>query len=351
MNSALPWRMAMLSMRLGCLSALQRLSHTTRMLRSREGRPIFPYIARRGSPSFQVLTYHRLATQPDQYFPSLSVDTFELHVRFLARYYTLMNLAEVVSRIRTDKPMPENVVALTFDDGYRDNYDLAFPILRKYNASATIFLTTDFVDRNEPLWNDKVCFALKHTQCREFSLPAPHHHVYPLETAEDRISASETIRRLLRQVPHDERLSLMDMIFARLEIQSFAAIKGEALTWTQILEMRDHGITFGAHTRSHPMLSRLSLDRARSEIVESKALIEERLGCPVDLFAYPDGGRRAFSEAIRNEVEAAGFAAAVTTIPGVNGCQSDRYVLCRDGLDDGDVIQLAGRLCWYKFAS
>jgi len=334
----------------GLLRGFQHLAEETQLRRRADGPPIFPYISKRRAPNFQILTYHRLTVSHDPFFPGLSAEVFAQHVRFLSENYCLVDLGHLVRDLRSGQPIPSNAVALTFDDGYRDNFDLAFPILRQYQAPATIFLTTGFVGGNNALWNDKVSFSLRQTRCRHLSFAYHGEHYYPLVTIEDRLSASEKLRTLLRQVPHADRLAIMGDLFAQLHVDSFQDIGGDALTWDQVRQMKKNRISFGAHTVTHPILSHLPLCDAKREILESKQKIEQELDTPVELFAYPDGGPGTFDDAIINIVREAGFTAAVTTMFGTNTARTNCYSLRRSGLVETELPAFAGKLCWYKFA-
>ena len=157
--------------------------------------------------------------------------------------------------------------------------------------------------------------------------------------------------QLLRHVPHTQRLSLINVVLKCLDVNDFGELWNSMLTWDHVRQMHQHGIHFGAHTVTHPMLSRISVDEAGHEIVQSKRSIEEALNTHVELFAYPDGGFTAFNDTIKALVEAAGFRAAVTTILGTNTATTDRYELRRDGLGGLDVAAFASTLGWQRFTT
>lgn len=332
------------------LYGLHYASRVGQVRRRQDGRPAFPYVARRQRPNFQILTYHRLTATDNPFFPGVPVDVFDRQVRFLAQHYQVVDLAELLGHLDSGRPIPQDAVAVTFDDGYRDNYELAFPVLQRYGVSATIFLTTSFVNRDDVLWNDKVSLALKHTRCQELTMSYDGaERSYPLHTLAQRVSTMWELLRLLRRVPHTQRLSMIDELVQRLGVEDFSELWDTMLTWDHVRHMHQHGISFGAHTVTHPMLSRVSVDEAGHEIRQSKHSIEEALDTRIELFAYPDGGPTAFNDTVKALVEAAGFRAAVTTILGTNDAATDRYELRRDGLGEMELAAFASTLCWQKF--
>src|SRR5262249_2149348 len=228
--------------RSGLLNCLHHVAQVAQVRRQTDGRLAFPYMTRRCQPTFQALTYHRLTTTDDPFFPGIPVDVFAQHVGFLARHYQIVDLAELLQRLDNGQPVPKNAVVLTFDDGYRDNYELAFPILQQYQVPATIFLTTSFVNQEDVLWNDKVSFALKYTQCPELTMSYDgSERCYALHTPEQRLAAVSEILWLLRHIPQIDRLTLIDELLVQLGINDFRELWESMLTWEQVRQMQRHG--------------------------------------------------------------------------------------------------------------
>lgn len=334
------------------LYGLHQVARVSQVRRRRDGGLAFPYVVRRRLPNFQILMYHRLTAKYDPFFPGVSVDTFARQVHFLAKHYRVVDLAELLQHLDNGHPIPKDAVVLTFDDGYRDNYELAFPILQQYRVSATIFLTTSFLNQEDVLWNDKISLALKYTPCQEFSISYDgSERCYRLHTPAQRLGAMREMLWLLRRVPHTQRLTLIDEVLQQLGVDDFRELWASMLTWDQVRQMHQQGIGFGAHTVTHPILSRISVTQAQQEILQSKQTIEKELNVPVKLFAYPDGGLPTFNATVKAIVQEAGFHAAVTTVFGTNDATTDRYALRRDGLGALEPATFARTLCWHKFAT
>src|SRR5215467_4075836 len=142
-------------------------------------RIIFPYIKKRTTKNFQILTYHRVNDDNDPFFTGMKIDTFEKHMEYLSDYYDIMSLEEIIDRMKYND-IPDDTIAITFDDGYKDVYLNAYPILKKFSIPATIFLPTSCIDTGEVLWHDRVFSAFRETQ--KSSLPGYgiYEKTYPL---------------------------------------------------------------------------------------------------------------------------------------------------------------------------
>jgi peptidoglycan/xylan/chitin deacetylase (PgdA/CDA1 family) len=206
--------------------------------------------------------------------------------------------------------------ALTFDDGYRDTVEHALPVLRRHHAPFAVFVTTEFADGRGRLWWLELEEAVARLDRIAVSAGSE-----PIEAAcrtpEEKAAAFRRIYWALRAGPEERLRAAVALLAAEAGLDTAALARTLCLTWDELRPLaREPGVTVGAHTLSHPMLAKHAAAVARREIVESKALIEQRLGLPVRHFAYPVGdpgsaGARDFALA-----RGAGFLTAVTTRPG-----------------------------------
>jgi peptidoglycan/xylan/chitin deacetylase (PgdA/CDA1 family) len=275
------------------------------------------------TPWMTILTYHRIGernTEGDFYDPqmiSASPAGFEWQMAYLSRHFTVLSLDEIIERFHAGNPLPINLAAITFDDGYHDNYSLAYPILRRCNLPATIFLTTGLVGSASPMWWDELVFLIATTQAS--SLPVPGLGVLRLESARDRLRAREKLRRYLKSLKENDRRIRVGALKRRIVAESNQQPSTPApLSWKEAREMSRNGISFGAHTHTHPILTRVSIQEAEQEILRSKRIIENELGTPVRLFAYPNGKKGDFDTRTQEILFRSGFDAAVTLIHGSN---------------------------------
>lgn len=317
--------------------------------RKPDGRLVFPYIRRRQGSTFQILVYHRVVDEPDVFLGGLSIKVFAAQMEYLARYASVLPLREVLARLNAKEELPPWTVTITFDDGYRDIYDHAFPILRKYGLPATIFLVSEYVGPGKVIWYDQVFSAFRITNRPRFDL-WEEGRILDLTTPSSRQEALHTTRRALMRLPEAQRIARVQEIRDYLQPSLSQSTIDLMLHWEHIREMAKENISFGSHTATHPILTTLSPERVMEELTQSKQKLEQELGIPVDLFAYPNGMQDDFDHAIKEMVCRAGYRAAVTTMPGSNHAETDRYELRRGTPWESEITQFAMHLNWYRFA-
>src|SRR5215510_4923205 len=308
---------------------------------------IFPFVAIRKCQSFQILTYHKVNDDVDHFFGGVPVKVFATQMETLQRYWTVLPLEELVERLYQND-VPPHAVAITFDDGYQDNYTNAFPVLKHYELPATIFLATGSIEAATPLWHESVFDAFRESQVESVIIAA---QTYGLRTLPDKQLALRAFLRAVRKCAPQERDDLIRQLSVNLGVLEQSSPGAQKLSWEEVESMAKGSITFGAHTVTHPILTRMPLAEAMEEILASKRTIEQHLHTPVRLFAYPNGNHEDFSEPLKQGLREAGFLCAVTTLWGTNDRQTDRFELRRMGLWDTDQRLAALRLGWYKLLS
>jgi peptidoglycan/xylan/chitin deacetylase (PgdA/CDA1 family) len=234
----------------------------------------------------------------------------------------------LASLLATGTPLLTPVAAVTFDDGYRDNYTSAFPVLRKYGIPATIFLATGFIGGDRAFWWDTVGTMV--ATARPALWSTGEFGALSTETAIDRERTRTLVFERIKESPAEEREQLIAALGDALGTGMPQGIGRDLiLSWDEVREMHEGGISMGAHTVNHPILSCVPPDLLRAEILGSKEAIERRLGGPVSSFSYPNGKAEDYDTAAVAAVRDAGFAAAVTTIPGSARAGSSLFELPR----------------------
>jgi len=267
------------------------------------------------SPVIRILSYHNVSDEKIDLFAGISVKNFRAQIAYLKRHFQIVSLDELVEIIRRNpKSFPKNLVVITFDDGYRNNYQHAYPILLEYGVPATIFLTADYIGTNDMLWTDKLNYMFKDTKADVLELESPPMK-FSLGSATEKLIALKATRDVLKSVDNEERDKLLAQIAAKLSVSENGK-RREMLSWEEVQEMQKNGIAFGAHTTKHSILTRIPLEQAEQEIIDSKSAIEKHLGCEVSYFAYPNGLEADFNDDIIRIVQEAGFRGAVTNING-----------------------------------
>jgi peptidoglycan/xylan/chitin deacetylase (PgdA/CDA1 family) len=302
---------------------------------------------RRTQPCGRIFCFHRVNDDSDPFFPAMSTSLFEQEMRILAKYYRVVSLRELMSHLQDGAP-DDPVVAITFDDGYQDNYLNAFPILQQLGLPATIFLTTGGLDFRDPLWFEQLALAIKTTSQEFVDLEIDVPRRFWMRTEAERLGSFGRIFTLLRSLADTERRRFLAEAFQRLGSKSHEERKDKMLTWDQVRQMHAHGIDFGGHTVTHPFLSRLTPEQASWEVSECKRRIEQELQAPVDYFAYPNGREADFGEWNKHLLRAAGYRAAVSTIWGMNYASTDPMELRRGGPWERDPAVFTYKLDWYQ---
>jgi peptidoglycan/xylan/chitin deacetylase (PgdA/CDA1 family) len=242
---------------------------------------------------------------------------------------------------------------VTFDDGYRDNYINAFPILKRYSVPATIFLATGVIGSDRPLWHDQVFAAVRNARVSELVGFLPGYPCLSLASFKKKLDAQKKILEYLWSMDGEERNIAIQRLGERLGV-----IEGKnaetprlMLSWEEVSEMSRDGVEFGAHTVTHPVLSKLTVEEARREISGSKRTIDEVLEEAVTTFAYPVGRRIDFTETTKLLVEEAGFCCGLTMVFGNNDVETDPYEIRRIAPWDEDYEAFGLRLSYYKFSA
>ena len=241
---------------------------------------------------------------------------------------------------------PPRAAAITFDDGYRDNYENAFPILKRLGLPATIFVATGPVERGTPLWHDRVFAAFGTSRAASIDVDG---RTIALDGPDGRVPALRAFLDSVRRGPGQELALRVDSLVRALVDAEPAA--PAYLRWDDVTTMAAAGFTFGAHTVTHPILTRLPLDQALEEVRVSRAVLERHLGRPVRLFAFPNGTASDMNDALRRGLRDEGFLAAFSTEWGTNDSCTDPFALRRVGFWSDHPAADAMRLAWYRLTA
>lgn len=298
-----------------------------------------------------ILFYHRFCTATDELnlLPRLDINEFDRQLKHLARLYHVITLDEAVENIKTGKAFQRPSIVVTIDDGYKDNYALAYPVLVKHDVKATIYLTSGIIGTLEGLWLDDLEFALIHTKVKSVKLPEIfENEIICISTqGEKQKILSRLYRRLLPATNHDRR-QCTSQVLAALGISpaDMALRERVMLTWDEVREMASSGIHFEAHTLTHPFLPILPIEEAQREIYNSRSKIQDEIGITVKHFAIPNGTRSDFTERLRTYCRDNGFDSVVTTDGGTVDVGDDVYQL-RRVLPPPPMYYFAGEIAKY----
>ena len=283
------------------------------------------WIRYRNRRGVRILMYHRFSGPHAR-------TALERQCAHLRDHYLPVSLGEA-ARFASEARPAANRLAVTVDDGYRDFYTIAYPVFRQYGIPVTVFLTTGFLDGQCWMWPDQVLWLFSNARVCQPEISLNGHLIrFMLDSPEAKRKASNEVKSVAKRLPDIQRLHLLASLPEALGVELPSAIPRnyEPLRWDEVRELRRGGIEFGAHTVTHPILSKLSSPaEIRHEIEASRRRIEAELDEPVAHFCYPNGLFDDFEPLAADIVHRAGFEAAVTAEPGLNFAGTDRFRLRR----------------------
>ena len=307
-----------------------------------------------------ILLYHRIVNENSKYLNKGAVvhhhiKDFKREIPFFKRIFQILSMDEVVNHIKLGKGFRRPSIAITFDDGYLDNYTLAYPVLKKHGVPATIYLTTSLVGTPDRIWTDQIGLAFLETQKGYFNFSELFgDKTIAIRTKEEKEQANSRVSETLKLRPDDERRELIQKLFETLEVnESVGRNCGERmmLNWDEVQEMRKDGVTVGSHSHTHPILSRMPIQKAKDEILNSKKVLEKNVDIEVKHFSFPNGREEDFSEELRDYCREIGFESTCSVIYGANDAsETNLFALKRVGAIH-PVSMMAGELVRLFFRS
>ena len=268
-----------------------------------------------------VITYHSVIDRPLPFFDWSFLDSelFRKQIAYLSRKFKLLSLSSAVELLEKDA-LEGPAAVITFDDGFQNNFDVAFPILREYQAPATIFLATDYIGSEQTVWFTRLISGLAITACKDLYWNGGH---YPLVDSEQKGRSSARLQAALKLFPADcleaELIHIESLLSVPLRPPVLPNSPFRMLDPASIDAMLGSGLVeFGAHTGGHAILSRLSTSEKTSQIQKSIRQVEKLTGKKCTSFAYPNGGRLDYDDESQRILAEAGIHVAVTMLSGPN---------------------------------
>jgi peptidoglycan/xylan/chitin deacetylase (PgdA/CDA1 family) len=231
---------------------------------------------------------------------NLTPQSFRRVLEALIRNFKIMSLSDLTNRILEQRPFPERACAITFDDGWRDNYDFAFPELKRFEVPATIFVVTERVGTLGAFWPDEVCRRLG-------SLPVTERRVLAISLGApaDR-SDADGVLAAWKELTESEREAPIAALYEATP--HLGQPERELATWSELEAMQRAGIDIESHGATHALLKGLGPDHLRRELNDSRTQLEKRGFARQRLFAYPSGQHSVeLQEALRRAGYRAGF--------------------------------------------
>jgi glycosyltransferase involved in cell wall biosynthesis/peptidoglycan/xylan/chitin deacetylase (PgdA/CDA1 family) len=314
------------------------------------------WVVRSRTDALVVVGYHGLAPHAWTGVKSwllLPEEEFDRQLQYLAENFEVVAMSEAARRLAEGRPFERPTACITFDDGYKNNFTLAAPILCRRGLPATFYLATGFIGTDEILWMPRLEHALASTRRPRLNLSDYGLGVYSLGRG-----AAESFVRLLStlyRMPRRRRNRILAAVVERLDPNPNADLSCfEMMSWNDVAAMESMGLfEFGGHTVSHQIVRPLDDEELEMEIGRSIREVAAHVRRPPTTFAYPNGTQDDFDERAKEVLRRHGVEAAVSTIEGVNSSKSDRYALRRVlvgsmmGMDEFRV-RVSGLVDWVK---
>lgn len=275
-----------------------------------------------------ILTYHRFSRGDD---PSkISASEFAAHLEYLSKNSRVLPLADAIDSLQTGKSLPPNATVITIDDGYADAYEIAFPLLKKFDLPATVYAVTDFLDGKCWLWTDLMRFVLLETgnDSVKISFYGEDECEVGLQDRKQRLDIASRINSRLKKLPNEQKeIKIKEIANAlNVEIPAIPTAEFAPFNWEQACEMDAENVRIESHTATHPILTNVPEKDLEFELNVSKKRLEEILDRRVEHFCYPNGS---FNETVWQAVKSANYKSATTTNYGFNGKSANPFLLKR----------------------
>lgn len=292
-----------------------------------------------------VLMYHRV-TRAGAPFEGLDASLFREQMRWLRRHCTLIRPEELLRHAQTPG-WRRPAVLVTFDDGYRDYYDNAFPVLEELGIPSVVFVATAFIDNGGLLWTENVNWVVAETSRSRAQLPWSREPEFDLSSRDGRQSFIAAAKSHLKQVPDAQRQRELHLLFDELGVSPDQAnLERQMMNWDEV--RATIGLTqIGGHSHTHPIMSQLDERQMDLEIRLCRERIATQTGQVPRYFAYPNGRQQDFNDMTRRLLRQYGFELAFSTIEGINGGNIDQMAIKRQptgATNLGDFACLVGGL-------
>ncbi len=296
-----------------------------------------------------VVMYHGVTrhSYTPPFWTQLPESTFKDQLTFLKKNYRLISLSTLIEALASGRKLPDNPAMVTFDDGFKNNYRVAFPLLKELSIPGVVFLSTELIDTQRFFWFDELYFIVK--QALSEGRDPREIAGWSRRQATDFGGVYADCLTEMKRLSEEKKDVVMNRLKEAVEIDlSEYGDDIGTLTWRDVSEMHASGLVeFGVHTGNHRILSRLSVDQLDQEIAASKRLLEEKLGGEITSFCYPNG-RPGIDFTIQHQeyLKQCGFRVSFTTENKLNRITRDLFEIGRipagnDMTSEPDTFRLA----------
>jgi len=270
-------------------------------------------------PGILVINHHRVGNAASSRFDrdvfSASADDFDQQLKYFKKQFPIVAGEELEALVFGRTPLKRMYIAITFDDGYRNDYTTSFEVLKANNCAAAFFLVPEYVGTSTIPWWDEIAYLVRNSPKRELTLSTPVPLTVKLEA--DRESAIRTVLRHYKRKDNTQPEKLMAELREQVGCD-LPVVERRFTDWEEAREMKAAGMVIGSHTQTHGILGQMLPETQQWELTESKKNIEASLHDSVESLAYPVGIRGAFTETTESLARSAGYKMCFSFYGGIN---------------------------------
>ena len=298
---------------------------------------LLSFVTQKGA---SILVFHSVCDSSVFEDNRISPSFFESLVKYVTSRYKVVPIGKIIEKIDNKEDIPSDWISLSFDDGYADNYINALPILKKYNAVGTFFITLDVIHKQKVFFYDRIQWIIDHTEFERLELRIDQQdYSFILKNQKQKDDAVLRIVLGIREKRQHEREEVIDALVKKCGIKNPESINSASyyLTAKQVKSLHTAGMEIGSHTLSHCNLKAASPQELDNEIVQSKKQLESIIGDQINSFSYPFGKKTTYDETVIRCLQKAGYSHAVTTQFGKANKDTKIYELPRFGVRESQL--------------
>ncbi len=293
-----------------------------------------------------ILLYHRVRNPEDGYEAAVSPARFEEQLGFLRERFQVVSLTQALEMKKKSEKSVKPLAVITFDDGYRDNWEAAYPILKRYSLPATFFLAAGSIGNEAPMWTSRVEALFRETPRQTLTLETlSSPRTFELGSREERMKVCYEVKNEMKNVPDNRRQVILEELEEKASDPSLRLeeIHSEMLSWDEVRRLaEDPLVEIGSHSMSHRMLANLPPPEILSELEESKRKIESEIGREIRFLSYPGNS---YNEKVQELAQRAGYQAALAVGRSVTSFQENDFSLKRVHVEDGPRYVFQAEIC------
>jgi len=278
---------------------------------------------------------------------SASKNNFYKQMKYVAKHYKVINFKQLHQYLEGNKSFPEKTLIITFDDGYIDNYQVAYPILAELKLTAVMFVTAGYIGTDKIFWWDKIAYIIKNTSKSQILIEKPFKQEIRIKDQTSRVEVSRFLIKQAKKLSDAEKgefiIHLSDITNVRIDNLKHKY----TMDWEQLKELSSNGYEIGSHSINHPIFSNITKEQIAHEVKESKTIIETKLGTNVITFGAPGRGilnpnqKKQFEDILEEQVREAGYLFSTHYKWGlVSEKEFDPLKISRIGIETYDSMRL-----------